>query len=78
MLKMLMFLMFLQMKLKGVKNDDGVLFSDLIDEEIKVQLDNWIQNGTLGKQTLREKFTEIEDNLISGLASETWVDLLHT
>ena len=33
----------LQMKLDGVKNDEGVSFTLLTDEQIKTQLDLWVQ-----------------------------------
>jgi hypothetical protein len=35
-----------EMKLKGIKNDNGVLFANLTNEEIKSQLDIWVENGS--------------------------------
>ena len=34
-----------EMKLKGVKDDNGTLFSRLTNDEIKDQMDIWVQNG---------------------------------
>lgn len=46
---------------KGVKNDNGILFNDLTNEEIKIQLDTWIVNhGDLS-------FTITKDN-----TSDAW------
>ena len=45
-------------------------FTLLTNEQIKTQLDLWVQNGTLGKQTLREKINELE----AKKADKTYVD----
>jgi len=45
-----------QMKINGVKNDDGIAFADLTNEQIKSQLDIWItEHGDLS-------FTITKDN----------------
>ena len=52
-----------QMKLKGIKNDNGVLFANLTNEEIKSQLDIWVENGF---PTVVEKLVSKSDNLFNG------------
>ena len=66
-----------QMKLKGIKNDDGVPFANLTNEEIKSQLDIWVENGF---PTVVEKLVSKSDNLfnakfntLSSLASENLI-----
>ena len=48
---------------KGVKNDDGLLFEDLTDEQIKEQIDLWVLNNELQGVTLRQQFNKTQ-NLI--------------
>ena len=52
------------MKLKGVKkkNDGGVPFANLTNEEIKSQLDIWVENGF---PTVVEKLVSKSDNLFN-------------
>ena len=64
-------------KKAGVKNDDGVPFANLTNEEIKSQLDIWVENGF---PTVVEKLVSKSDNLfnakfntISSLDSENIV-----
>jgi hypothetical protein len=50
------------MKLKGIKNDDGIPFANLTNEEIKSQLDIWVENGF---PTVVEKLVSKSDNLFN-------------
>ena len=53
-----------QMKHKGVKkkNDNGIPFANLTNEEIKSQLDIWVENGF---PTVVEKLVSKSDNLFN-------------
>lgn len=61
------------MILNGVKDDNGVLFSDLTNEEIRVQLDKWIQRGVSGTTKVQPAIANnstISNNTI-GVVTET-------
>ena len=51
-----------EFKNKGIKNDNGVLFANLTNEEIKSQLDIWVENGF---PTVVEKLVSKSDNLFN-------------
>ena len=51
-----------EFKNKGIKDDNGVLFANLTNEEIKSQLDIWVQNGF---PTVVEKLVSKSDNLFN-------------
>jgi hypothetical protein len=50
------------MKLKGIKNDNGIPFTNLTNEEIKSQLDIWVENGF---STVVSKLVSKSDNLFN-------------
>jgi len=52
-----------QMQRKGIKNDAGIPFAQLTNEEIKSQLDIWVENGF---PTVVEKLVSKSDNLFNG------------
>ncbi|MFA5720037.1 MAG: hypothetical protein WC939_03150, partial [Acholeplasmataceae bacterium] len=51
------------MKRKGIKDDNGIPFANLTNEEIKSQLDIWVENGF---PTVVEKLVSKSDNLFNG------------
>lgn len=62
-----------QMKLKGIKNDDGVPFSDMSDADIKTQLDKWIQREVSGTTKVKPSIANSHSisNSIIGVVTET-------
>jgi hypothetical protein len=61
------------MKLNGVKNDAGIPFTLLTNEQIKTQLDKWVQRGVSGTTKVKPSIANIHNisNSTIGVVTET-------
>ena len=56
-----------QLKLQGIKDDNGVLFANLTDDQIKSQLDRWIQSRLMNSKL------ENANQLFASRKQEEWI-----